>query len=149
MFNFKIVLLFTIVSSSLYATCTGHSDLFSALRNTFGSKLDHIDELFRQQSVFEERRSYVDGNYNDTKCYAEMTILLEAFNATEPWALNGKPTEINFGRTDMKTMIHSMINLLIKSAKIFEVFCFCCFRLKIPIEFYHVVRSELTIVLKS
>lgn len=106
MFNFKFVLFFTIVSSSLFANCTGNSDLFSALRNVFGSKFDHIDEFFRQQSVIEDRRSYVDGHYNDTKCYEEMTILMEALNASEAWAFNGKPTEINFERTDMKAMIH-------------------------------------------
>lgn len=105
MFDFKIALLLTIVSSSFFVNCTGNSDVFSALRYTFGNEFDHMREFFAK-GVIEDRQSNVDGHYNDTKCYEEMAILIEALNATEAWALNGKPTKIKFERNDMKTMIH-------------------------------------------
>lgn len=132
MFKFKIVFLLTIVSSSLFVNCMGNSDVVGALKNIFAGKFDHIGEFFAQQSVIEDRHSSIDGNYNDTKCYADMAILMEAFNASEPWALSGKPTKIKLGRTDMNTMIHRLID---KIGRKFREFCrWICFSFRFSIE---------------
>lgn len=98
MFNLKIVLLLTIVSSSLFVDCNGNGDVYGAWRNAFSTKFDQIVELIdqqRQSVVIEERRSPVENHYDDAKCYSQMMILMRAFNASEMWAFKGNSNDEN------------------------------------------------------
>lgn len=93
MFNLKIVLWLTIVSSSLFVNCNGNRDTFGALRNVFSTRFDDFVEFFDQQkeNAFKDRHSNVEDNYDDAKCFEQMGILMNSFNKSETWALKGKP----------------------------------------------------------
>lgn len=91
MFHLKIVLLSAIALSSLFANCNAADDVLSTLRNAFETEFDNFAETVDHQSLIEDRASRINEHYNDAKCYEQTAILMQAFNASEQWALKGKP----------------------------------------------------------
>lgn len=120
MFRLKIVLLSTIALSSLFANCNAADDVLSKLRNAFQTEFDNFAETVDQQSLIEDRASRINEHYNDAKCYEQTAILMQAVNASEQWALKGKP---NMRQNDLiweRWYIELMFDLSIESAESFE-----------------------------